>query len=145
LLKFIKILFKKIKGKSMGYWSQSLFRKLFEWCCSYFLEKRIFLSIAIPKHTSKHTFPKHTSKVTMWYVCMCRCLCRCTSLESIVLYICPSLHAMVLQEFKLHKRNYKIPRSYILSLGMRIEVQEMKLKVEGWNVLMKHEMKMLVA
>jgi hypothetical protein len=26
-----------------------------------FLEKRIFLSIAIPKHT----FPKHTSKVTM--------------------------------------------------------------------------------
>jgi hypothetical protein len=28
---------------------------------------------------------------------------------------------------------------------MRIEVQEMKLKAEGWNVLMQHEMKMLVA
>ena len=42
------------KENTMGFWSQGLFWKWFEWSLFIFFEKFIFLSIK-PKHSSKHT------------------------------------------------------------------------------------------
>ena len=48
-------LIKKMKKEnSMGFWSQGLFWKWFEWSLFKFFEKWFFLSIK-PKHSSKHT------------------------------------------------------------------------------------------
>ena len=48
-------LIKKMKKENtMGFWSQGLFRKWFEWSLFKFFGKLIFLSMN-PRHSSKHT------------------------------------------------------------------------------------------